>query len=77
MKVLFYIPTLRPGGAEKQCTLIASSLKKRYDYDCKVIVNWRSGAKPEFIKCLEDAGVELIALPQSLEQIKMRCFSTI
>ena len=31
MKIFFYIHTLKPGGAEKQCSMIAAALKNVYD----------------------------------------------
>lgn len=65
MKIFFYIHTLKPGGAEKQCSMIAAALKKRYGFESVVILNWGDDAKPEFIKYLEDADVELIALPEN------------
>lgn len=66
MKVFFYIPTLRPGGAEKQCALIAAEMKRRYGYESTVILNWGDGAKPEFVQCLRDADVNIVVLPGNL-----------
>ena len=65
MKVFFYSHTLRPGGAEKQCALIAADIKKRYGYESVVILNWGDGAKPEYIQYLNEVGVELVVLPRN------------
>ena len=65
MKLYFYSHTLKPGGAEKQCAMIAASLKMWHGYESVVILNWIDGAKPEFVKYLQDAGVELIVLPRN------------
>lgn len=65
MKLFFYSHTLRPGGAEKQCALMAAELKRRYGYDTVVLLNNADGAKPEYLQCLKDAGTELIKLPKS------------
>lgn len=65
MKIFFYIHTLKPGGAEKQCSMIAAALKKRYGFESVVILNWDDDAKPEFVKCLLDVNVELTILPKN------------
>lgn len=65
MKIFFYSHTLRPGGAEKQCALIAAELKRRYGYDSTVLLNNADGAKPEFLQYLKGARAELIKLPKS------------
>lgn len=38
MKLFFYIPTLKSGGAEKQCSLIAASLKNMYGHDVEIVM---------------------------------------
>ena len=38
MKVFFYIPSLKSGGAEKQCALMAFALKEQYGYDVEIIL---------------------------------------
>ena len=45
MKVFFYCPTLRPGGAEKQCSLVASGLKIMYGCESIILVNYGDGIK--------------------------------
>ena len=64
MDILFYIPTLRAGGAEKQCALIASYLKSHYGYNAKIIINYEEGIKQEHRNQIDSAGVELIVLPR-------------
>lgn len=65
MKLFFYSHTLRPGGAEKQCALMAAELKRRYGHDTVVLLNNADEAKPEYLQYLKDAGAELIKLPKS------------
>ncbi len=65
MRVFFYIHTLRPGGAEKQCAMIAADINKRFGYESAVILNWGDGAKPEYVHYLKEAGAEIIVLPRN------------
>lgn len=63
MKIFFYSPTLRPGGAEKQCSLVASGLKKYCGCECTILLNYGDRIKDEYARFIQDAGVSVILLP--------------
>ena len=64
MKVLFYIPTLKSGGAEKQCAMIASGLKSLRGHDVSVILDFGDGIKDSNKAAWDSAGVDIIVLPR-------------
>ena len=66
MKIVFYIPTVACGGAEKQCVLTAVGLREKYKHDVCVVVDSDRNADKRLVKSLECAGVALIVLPQGL-----------
>jgi len=39
MKIYFYSHTLHPGGAEKQCALVAAELKRRFGNETVILLN--------------------------------------
>lgn len=64
MKVFFYSHTLRPGGAEKQCALVAAELKRVCGLDTVVVLNDGDGIKQQYQNYLDSARVPIVILPK-------------
>lgn len=62
MKVLFYIPTLAAGGAEKQCAMTAAGLKKVFAHDTCVVLDYAEKVNDSNKAILKDAGVPIVGL---------------
>lgn len=65
MKLIFYIPSLKSGGAEKQCSLIAAELKKAHGYDIEIIITHQpnnSNANLDNFARLADAHIPIHVL---------------
>ena len=63
MQVFFYIPTLAAGGAEKQCSMIASGLKREFNLNIKVVVNSLDAPNQANLELLKNSNVPVILLP--------------
>ena len=64
-KLIFYIPSLKSGGAEKQCSLVAAELKKAYGYDIEIVTTHspdNRNANLENFKRVADAHIPVRAL---------------
>lgn len=64
MRVFFYIPTLNAGGAEKQCALLASALKRDFGHDVSIILDRGECVKTTNRAILDSAGVATVGLPR-------------
>lgn len=60
-RIAILIPSLKPGGAEKQATLLATILDKHYEVDMFLLYG-DSGASPHNLKMLADSNVHLHSL---------------
>ena len=63
MKVIFYSHNLHPGGAEKQCVLVAAELKRQFGYETVVLLNDGSDIKDEYLDYIKSAKVSVEVLP--------------
>ena len=59
--VAIFIPSLKPGGAEKQATLLATILDKHYGVDLLLLYG-EDQASPQNLRLLADSGVRVHAL---------------
>lgn len=59
--VALFIPSLKPGGAEKQATLLATILDKHYGVDLLLLYG-EDQASPQNLRLLADSGVRVHAL---------------
>ena len=64
MNIFFYSHTLQPGGAEKQCALVASELKRRFGFESIILLNSGDGIKQEYLDYVNRAGVKIEVLPK-------------
>lgn len=63
MKVFFYIPTLAAGGAEKQCSIVAAGLRRKYGIDTSIILDYGDKIKASNKEIV--GSVPLISLPRN------------
>lgn len=64
MKLYFYSHTLHPGGAEKQCALVASELRRRFGYESIILLNNGSDIKEEYRNYILSSGTAIEVLPK-------------
>lgn len=64
MRLYFYSHTLHPGGAEKQCALIATELKRRFGHESIILLNDGSDIKEEYLNYVQNSGVAVEVLPK-------------
>ena len=64
MKLYFYSHTLHPGGAEKQCALVASELRRRFGYESIILLNDGSDIKEEYCNYILNSGTAIEVLPK-------------
>ena len=75
MKIYFYSHTLQPGGAEKQCALLAAELKRRFGYETVILLNNGSGIKEEYLGYIKSSNVAIEVLPANFIKRNFRLYA--
>lgn len=65
MKIFFYIPTLGAGGAEKQCAMVAAGLRREYEFQTEIILDYGDKIKDSNRIIVDEAKVPIISLPKN------------